>query len=105
MTNKEAIKHLEFIKLAAQIDAKPIGIQVEAFDLAIKALELADEVDKAAENISARYYGSDNCSRCKHLTEAPENRKIEGLKYCKQWGINVDLSDTCHYYEEVKHGN
>ena len=97
MTNKEAISNLEELYPVVSEEKK------QAIDKAIEALKLADEVEEASKRIGARYYGPDNCSRCKHLTEAPENRKVEGLKYCEQWGINVDLSDTCHYYEEAKH--
>ena len=39
MTIEEVIKHLEFLKIAKQIDATPKDINVEALNLAIKALE------------------------------------------------------------------
>ena len=42
MTNVEAIRHLEFIKIAGQIDAKPENINQEALNMAIKALEQTD---------------------------------------------------------------
>ena len=38
MTKREAIKHLEFLKVAFQLDAKPLNVKPEALDLAIKAL-------------------------------------------------------------------
>lgn len=38
MTNEEAIKHLEFLKIAALWNAKPLNVNTEAIDLAIKAL-------------------------------------------------------------------
>lgn len=39
MDNAEAIKELEFLKIAAQIDAKPGHINIEALDYAIEKLE------------------------------------------------------------------
>jgi hypothetical protein len=39
MTKQEAIKHLEFLKIAAEIQAKPERVETEALDMAIKALE------------------------------------------------------------------
>ena len=39
MDNAEAIKELEFLKIAAQIDAKPEHINIEALDYAIEKLE------------------------------------------------------------------
>jgi len=39
MTNEEVIKHLEFLKIAKQIDATPKDINVEALNFAIKAIE------------------------------------------------------------------
>lgn len=98
MTNKEAISNLEELYPVVSEEKK------QAIDKAIEALKLSDEVVKASEHIGARYYGPDNCSRCKHAKD--KKQAVEGKEFdlfCEYWGICVDSSDTCHYYEEVKH--
>jgi len=100
MTNKESISNLKELYPVVSEEKK------QAIDKAIEALKLSDEVDKAAEYIGARYYGPDNCSRCKHAKD--KKQAVEGKEFdlfCEHWGILVDSSDTCHYYEEVNHGN
>lgn len=39
MTKQEAIKHLEFLKIAAEIQAKPERVETEALDMAIETLK------------------------------------------------------------------
>ena len=39
MTKQEAIKHLEFLKIAAEIQAKPERVETEALDMAIEVLK------------------------------------------------------------------
>lgn len=39
MTKEEAIKHLEFLKIAAKIQAKPERVETEALDMAIETLK------------------------------------------------------------------
>ena len=39
MKDEEVISTLEFLKIAAQIDAKPVNVNTEALDVAIKAVQ------------------------------------------------------------------
>lgn len=47
MTTEEAVKHLEFLKIAGKIDAKPEHINVEALDFAIEAIREARKAYEA----------------------------------------------------------
>lgn len=51
MTNKEAIKHLEFLKIAKLLGATPNEINVEALNLAIKALETNDRLLSVSNDV------------------------------------------------------
>ena len=97
MTNKEAISNLEQLYPVVSEEKK------QAIDKAIEALKLSDEVEEAYKRIGARYYGPDNCSRCKHAKDKKQAVEGKEFLFCEHWGLCVDSSDTCHYYEEVKH--
>lgn len=49
MTDKEAIKNLEFLKIAFQIDAKPINFKVETLDFSITALDKIYQIREITE--------------------------------------------------------
>ena len=42
MGSKDVIKELEFLKIAALFEAKPVNINVEALDYAIKAVKMTE---------------------------------------------------------------
>ena len=98
MTNKEAIKKLqeeqrrfndEFVDFA--------GIN-EAYDLAIKALKLADEVEEVSKKIGVRYYGPDICATCAHAT--PSTDHSTQTTFCGLFGLKVNDFDHCEHYKE-----
>lgn len=104
MTNKEAI---EILKHERDND---IFVKTEhrenihrAYDLAIKALEVADKVEKASKRIGSRYYGPDICSKCAHRNDLMSKVREEPSIFCEHWKLRVNSFDHCSKFEEVKH--
>ena len=67
MTKREAIKHLEFLKIAFLVNAKPLDVKPEALDLAIKALMVYRD--------------------CKHCTH---NIKMGNMRGCELWDCDFE---------------
>ena len=95
MTNKETINHLEFLKMAKQIDATPKDINVEALNLAIKALE-----ENAALNLLVDWaiqcdFGYDNFPEEyeKYADEIEDLGYKEGMVYIAKKEANHEEVD------------
>ena len=93
MTNKEAIKWL-----VAERNQTLLSREKEALNLAIKALEFADEVEEASKKIGVRYYGPDICAKCAHAT--PSTDHSTQTTFCGLYGLKVNDFDHCEHYKE-----
>lgn len=93
MTNKEAIKWL-----VAERNQTPLSREKEALNLAIKALELADEFEEASKKIGMRYYGPDICANCAHATPNTDHSTL--MTFCEHYGLKVNDFDHCEHYKE-----
>ena len=105
MTNKEAIKVLttedcqECTFNGYGNGCTLTGCKVhQALDMAIKALELADEVEEASKKIGMRYYGPDICANCAHATPSTDHSTTTA--FCEHYGLKVNDFDHCEHYKE-----
>lgn len=93
MTNKEAIE-----LLVAERNQTLLSRKKEALNLAIKALELEDEVEEASKKIGMRYYGPDICANCARAT--PNTDHSTTTVFCEHYGLKVNDFDHCEHYIE-----
>jgi hypothetical protein len=102
MKKEEAIKHLEFLKIAAEIQAKPERVETEALDMAIEVL-------KGTKAFCEIRYDKDELERL--VYEAKEEIKtgiiavfIDDLKeiYEKLWDVKISAPNIIEHGEHYK---
>ena len=102
MTKQEAIKHLEFLKIAAEIQAKPERVETEALDMAIEAL-------KGTKAFCEIRFDKDEMQRCieiqaENIRESVIAVFIVDLNeiHQKLWDVDISAPNILEYREHYK---